>query len=52
MDDQRSEHKPMTRNAWLDDTGLVTLPSGPRVRGRRQSDTAVDATANRSQEAG
>jgi len=31
--------QPVTTNAWLDDTGLVTLPSGPRVRGRRQSDT-------------
>jgi len=30
----------MTSNAWLDNTGLVTLPSGPRVRGRRQGDTA------------
>jgi len=24
--------------AWEDDTGLVTLPSGPRVRGRRLGD--------------
>ena len=26
MDDHRSEHKPMTSDAWLDDIGLVTLP--------------------------
>ncbi len=43
MDDHRWEHKPMTGNVWLDDTGLVTLPSGPRVRGRRQSDTVSPA---------
>ncbi len=33
----------MTRTAWLDDTGLVTLPSGVRVRGRRLSDPASPA---------
>jgi hypothetical protein len=30
----------MTRIAWLDDTGLVTLPSGAKVRGRRLGDPA------------
>jgi hypothetical protein len=29
--------------AWLDDTGLVTLPSGARVRGRRLGDAASAA---------
>lgn len=33
----------MNRTAWLDDTGLVTLPSGVRVRGRRLSDPASPA---------
>jgi len=28
----------MTGAAWEDDTGLVTLPGGPRVRGRRLAD--------------
>jgi hypothetical protein len=30
-------------DGWLDDTGLVTLPTGPRVRGRRSGDTASPA---------
>jgi len=30
----------MTPAGWLDDTGLVTLPSGVRVRGRRLTDPA------------
>lgn len=29
--------------AWQDDTGVVTLPSGARVRGRRLSDPASPA---------
>jgi len=33
----------MTSDAWLDDIGLVTLPGGPRVRGRRQRDTVSPA---------
>src|SRR5215211_8762041 len=33
----------MTSTPWLDDTGLVTLPTGPRVRGRRSSDTVSPA---------
>lgn len=33
----------MASNVWLDDIGLVTLPSGPRVRGRRMSDTVSPA---------
>ncbi len=33
----------MTSNNWLDDSGLVTLPAGPRVRGRRLSDTVSPA---------
>jgi hypothetical protein len=33
----------MTGTAWLDGAGLVTLPSGPRVRGRRLSDPASPA---------
>jgi len=33
----------MTSTAWLDDIGLVTLPSGVRVRGRRQGDTVSPA---------
>jgi len=28
---------------WLDDNGLVGLPTGPRVRGRRMGDTASAA---------
>jgi hypothetical protein len=28
---------------WLDDSGLVPLPTGPRVRGRRSSDTVSPA---------
>lgn len=34
---------PMTGNTWLDDAGLVALPTGPRVRGRRQSDSVSPA---------
>lgn len=30
----------MTGDDWLDDVGLVTLPNGARVRGRRVSDPA------------
>jgi hypothetical protein len=33
----------MTHAAWLDDTGVVTLPSGARVRGRRLGDPASPA---------
>lgn len=33
----------MTTSAWLDDVGLVALPSGVRVRGRRMSDPASPA---------
>jgi hypothetical protein len=33
----------MTSTPWLDDTGLVTLPTGPRVRGRRSIDTVSPA---------
>ena len=33
----------MTGNAWLDATGLVTLPSGARLRGRRLADPASPA---------
>jgi hypothetical protein len=33
----------MSGTAWLDDTGLVTLPSGARIRGRRLSDPASPA---------
>jgi len=33
----------MTGAAWLDGAGLVTLPSGARVRGRRLSDPASPA---------
>lgn len=33
----------MTSPAWLGDTGLVTLPGGARVRGRRLSDPASPA---------
>src|SRR5260370_38518086 len=33
----------MTSAAWLDGIGLVTLPSGLRVRGRRQGDTVSPA---------
>jgi hypothetical protein len=28
----------MTGDSWLDDTGLVALPTGPRIRGRRLRD--------------
>jgi hypothetical protein len=33
----------MTGIQWLDDAGLVTLPTGPRVRGRRLGDTVSPA---------
>jgi hypothetical protein len=33
----------MTCASWLDDTGLVTLPGGARVRGRRLGDPASPA---------
>ena len=33
----------MTGGAWLDDAGLVTLPGGARVRGRRLSAPASPA---------
>jgi Protein-tyrosine phosphatase len=33
----------VTSDLWLDDTGLVTLPSGSRVRGRRLRDSASPA---------
>lgn len=33
----------MTSTPWLDDSGLVTLPTGPRVRGRRSSDNVSPA---------
>jgi hypothetical protein len=33
----------MTGTAWLDDTGLVILPSGTPVRGRRLGDPASPA---------
>lgn len=33
----------MIRTPWLDDTGLVTLPSGVRVRGRRSGDAVSPA---------
>jgi len=33
----------MISDAWLDDTGLVTLPAGPRVRGRRLGHTVSPA---------
>jgi hypothetical protein len=33
----------MIGKLWLDDTGLVTLPSGLRVRGRRSIDAASPA---------
>lgn len=33
----------MTSDLWVDDTGLVTLPSGSRVRGRRLTDSASPA---------
>ena len=33
----------MTSDGWLDDRGLITLPSGPRVRGRRLADPASPA---------
>ena len=33
----------MTLAAWLDNTGLITLPSGTRIRGRRLGDPASAA---------
>ena len=33
----------MTGSTWSDDTGLVTLPGGARVRGRRARDAAGPA---------
>ena len=33
----------MASAPWLDDTGLVSLPTGLRVRGRRSSDTVSPA---------
>lgn len=33
----------MSRTQWLDDNGLVTLPTGARVRGRHASDTVSPA---------
>src|SRR6266566_8802826 len=33
----------MTGKLWLDETGLVTLPTGLRVRGRRSIDTVSPA---------
>lgn len=33
----------MIRSGWLDETGLVTLPSGTRVRGRRLAAPASPA---------
>lgn len=33
----------MTRDSWSESTGLVTLPSGARVRGRRIADTVCPA---------
>ena len=33
----------MTGEAWQDDVGLVTLPGGPRVRGRRLADPSSPA---------
>jgi hypothetical protein len=33
----------MTTTGWQDETGLVTLPGGARVRGRRLSDPASPA---------
>jgi hypothetical protein len=33
----------MTSDAWPDDDGLVTLPGGARVRGRRLADTVSPA---------
>ncbi len=33
----------MTSGVWLDQTGLVALPGGPRVRGRRLADPASPA---------
>lgn len=35
--------RPMTGRLWLDETGLVTLPTGRRVRGRRSIDTVSPA---------
>jgi hypothetical protein len=34
---------PVISDSWLDDAGLVTLPTGPRVRGRRISDAVSPA---------
>jgi hypothetical protein len=33
----------VTSDGWADDTGLVTLPGGPRVRGRRLAGPASPA---------
>ncbi len=33
----------MSSTPWLDDSGLVTLPTGPRVRGRRSADSVSPA---------
>ncbi len=33
----------MTSTPWLDDSGLVSLPTGPSVRGRRSSDRVSPA---------
>jgi len=33
----------MASAPWLDDTGLISLPTGLRVRGRRSSDTVSPA---------
>ncbi len=33
----------MTSTPWVDDCGLVSLPTGPRVRGRRSSDRVSPA---------
>jgi hypothetical protein len=30
-------------SSWLDDVGVITLPTGPRVRGRRVSDSVSPA---------
>ena len=36
-------HEAMTSGVWLDGTGVVTLPGGSQVRGRRLSDSASPA---------
>lgn len=36
-------HLTRDKNEWLDDSGLITLPTGPRVRGRRSSDQVSPA---------